>query len=155
MNTHLQDVAYGRKKADRVIINGQFVNVHSREIYPGGVAIAGERVAAIGDVTYTIGPDTEVIDAEGHYIVPGFVEGHIHPESSCLSIDRFAEVVASHGTTSVFTDLHEIGVVTGMEGIDAALAGLYAVLCGNASRHVGMAGANGLAGRCLSLDMRR
>lgn len=122
MNTHLQDVAYGRKKADRVIINGQFVNVHSREIYPGGVAIAGERVAAIGDVTYTIGPDTEVIDAEGHYIVPGFVEGHIHPESSCLSIDRFAEVVASHGTTSVFTDLHEIGVVTGMEGIDAALA---------------------------------
>ncbi len=121
MANRLNKVALGQEPADLVIINGNLVNVVTKEIYPGGVAIADERIAAIGDVQYTIGDKTKVIDAEGHYIVPGFVEGHIHPESSCLSIPRFAEVVVSHGTTSVFTDLHEIGVVGGLAAIDAAL----------------------------------
>ena len=115
------NVALGQQPADLVIVNGQFVNVVTKEIYQGGVAIAGDRIAAIGDVQYAIGEGTQVIDAEGHYIVPGFVEGHIHPESSALSMARFAEVVVSHGTTSVFTDLHEIGVVGGLPAIDAAL----------------------------------
>jgi adenine deaminase len=121
MATRLNKVALGQEPADLVIINGNLVNVVTKEIYPAGVAIADERIAAIGDVQYTIGEKTQIIDAEGHYIVPGFVEGHIHPESSCLSIPRFAEIVVSHGTTSVFTDLHEIGVVGGLAAIDAAL----------------------------------
>ncbi|HYN89221.1 MAG TPA: hypothetical protein VER55_11850, partial [Ardenticatenaceae bacterium] len=121
MDRRLLSVALGQQPADLVITNGQLVNVNSGEIYPGGVAIAGERIAAVGDVDYTIGPDTRRIDAGGAYLVPGFVEGHIHPESSNLSMARFAEVALCHGTTSVFTDLHEIGVVGGMAAIDAAL----------------------------------
>lgn len=121
MQSRLFNVALGQVPADVVITNGQLVNVLSGEIYPGGVAIAGDRVAAIGDVAYAIGEGTEVIDAGGNYIVPGFVEGHIHPESANLTPVRFAEVVLCHGTTSVFTDLHEIGVVTGMAGMEAAL----------------------------------
>jgi adenine deaminase len=121
MQSRLFNVALGQTPADLVITNGQLVNVLSGEIYPGGVAIAGDRVAATGDVAYAIGEGTQVIDAGGNYIVPGFVEGHIHPESANLTPARFAEVVLCHGTTSVFTDLHEIGVVTGMEGMEAAL----------------------------------
>jgi adenine deaminase len=121
MHSRLFNVALGQAPADLVIANGLLVNVLSGEIYSGGVAIAGDRVAATGDVAYAIGEGTRVIDAGGNYIVPGFVEGHIHPESANLTPARFAEIVLCHGTTSVFTDLHEIGVVTGMEGIEAAL----------------------------------
>ena len=121
MTANLIDVALGKQPADIVIVNGKLVNVNSGEIYEGGVAIAGDRIAAIGDVAYTIGAQTQTVDAGGNYIVPGFVEGHIHPESSNLSPVRFAQVALTHGTTSVFTDLHEIGVVAGIEGIYAAL----------------------------------
>jgi adenine deaminase len=115
-------VAQGKAFADVAVINGRIVNVHTREIYPGGVAIVGEKIAAQGDIQYTIGPETKIIDAEGQCIVPGFLEGHIHPESSSMSMTRFAEVALCHGTTTVFTDLHEIGIVGGLPGIEAALA---------------------------------
>jgi adenine deaminase len=122
MDRQLLDVALGKRKADLVVANGQLVNVTSGEIYPGGVAVVGDRIAAIGDIEYTIGAETNVVDAGGNFITPGFVEGHIHPESSTLSMARFAEIALCHGTTSVFTDLHEIGVVGGITAIDAALA---------------------------------
>jgi len=118
---NLIKVALGQEPADLVVKNGQIVNVASGEIYPGGVAVAGDKIAAIGDVDYTIGPNTQVVDAQGAFITPGFVEGHIHPESSNLSLPRFAEVVLAHGTTSVFSDLHEIGVVGGLPAIEASL----------------------------------
>lgn len=121
MDSRLLEVALGREKADLLVRGERLVNVNTGEVYPGGVAIAGERIAAVGDVGYTVGEETELIEAGENYIVPGFVEGHIHPESSSLSMTRFAEVVLARGTTSVFTDLHEIGVVGGMEAIDAAL----------------------------------
>lgn len=122
MNEKLMRVALGQEPADLAVIHGQIVNVNSGEVYEGGVAVCGEKIAAVGDVTYAIGPNTTLIDAGGAYILPGFIEGHIHPESSNLSIGRFAEVAICHGTTSVFTDLHEIGVVGGMPAMDAALA---------------------------------
>ncbi len=122
MDERLLRVAAGQEPCDLAVVNGQIVNVFSGEIYPGGVAVAGERIAAVGDIQYAIGDQTVIIDAGGQYITPGFVEGHIHPESSNLSLGRFAEVVLCHGTTSVFTDLHEIGVVGGMPAMDAALA---------------------------------
>lgn len=121
LDERLLGVALGREKADLVVRGERLVNVNTGEIYPGGVAVAGERIAAVGDVGYAIGDGTEVVEAGDGYIVPGFVEGHIHPESSSLSVTRFAEAVLALGTTSVFTDLHEIGVVGGMEAIDAAL----------------------------------
>ena len=60
--------------------------MYTKEIYEGGVAISGDKIAAVGDVEYAIGEGTKVIDAGGNYITPGFIDGHIHPESSSLSI---------------------------------------------------------------------
>lgn len=121
MNTQLLAVAGGQAPADLVVKNGKLVNVYSHEIYDGGVAISGDTIAAVGDVDYCIGEGTEVIDAGGQYITPGFIDGHIHPESTSLAIRSFAELVLKHGTTVVMTDLHEIGVVAGIEGIEAVL----------------------------------
>ncbi len=121
MNHQLLSVAKGSRPADLVVKNGRIVNVYSGEIYPGGVAVCGDTIAAIGDVDYCIGPDTKVLDAQGQYITPGFIDGHIHPESASLSIRNFAGAVLSHGTTAIMTDLHEIGVVAGLEGIEAVL----------------------------------
>ncbi len=114
-------VAGGHKPADIVVQNGRIVNVYSGEIYEGGVAVSGGVIAAVGNVDYAIGEGTRVIDAQGRYITPGFIDGHLHPESSSLSIRSFAEGVLRHGTSAVMTDLHEIGVVAGLEGIEAVL----------------------------------
>ena len=121
MNKELLAVAKGLKPADLVVNNGKIVNVYSGEIYDGGVAVCGDTIAAVGDVAYCIGENTKVIDAQGNYITPGFLDGHIHPESSSLAIRPFAEGVLLHGTTGIMTDLHEIGVVSGLEGIEAVL----------------------------------
>lgn len=121
MDKHLFDVSMGKTPADMVIKNGQIVNVFTGEIYEGGVAIAGKRIAAVGEIDYTIGEKTQKIDAEGNYLVPGFLDGHIHTESSTLSPARFAEIALSHGTTSIFTDFHELGVVGGMPAMEAAM----------------------------------
>jgi len=121
MDSHLFNVAMGKEPADLVITNGQIVNVYSGEIYPGGVAVAGDKIAALGEVAYTIGANTQVIDAQGQYLTPGFLDGHIHPESANLSLTRFAEVALCHGTTGIFTDLHEVGVVGGITAMSAAL----------------------------------
>ena len=106
-------VALGKKPADLVITNGKVVNVFSREFYEGGVAISGRKIAATGEVNYTIGQGTEVIDAGGAYLIPGLIDGHVHIESSMLDITHFAEMAVCHGTTSVMTDLHEVAVVGG------------------------------------------
>jgi len=121
MNHQLLSVAKGERPADLVVKNGQIVNVYTRETYPGGVAICGDTIAAVGDVEDRIGPDTKVIDANGKYLTPGFIDGHIHPESSSLSIRSFASGVLAHGSTVIMTDLHEVGVVSGLEGIEAVL----------------------------------
>ena len=121
MNSRLLQVAKGEVPADLAVVNGLLVNVYTGEIYPGGVAVSGDTIAAVGDVAYAIGPETRVIDALGQYITPGFIDGHIHPESTSLSIRPFAEIVLKHGTTVIFTDLHEVGVVGGLEAIEAVL----------------------------------
>lgn len=90
MNKELLAVAKGMKPADLVIQNGKIVNVYSGEIYEGGVAVCGDKIAAVGDVAYCIGERTKVIDAGGNYLTPGFLDGHIHPESSSLAIRPFA-----------------------------------------------------------------
>lgn len=121
MNQRLLDVSSGKCFADAAVVNGQIVNVFTGEIYPGGIAICGEYIAAVGNINYCIGPETRIIDAKKQYLTPGFIDGHIHPESSNLSIRNFASAVQSHGTSTIMTDLHEIGVVAGWEGIEAVL----------------------------------
>jgi adenine deaminase len=109
----------GRRPADLVIRNGRWVNVHSGEILPGyDVAVIGKRIAFVGqDASHTIGPDTELIDADGRYLVPGLCDAHMHVESGMLTVTEFARAVIPHGTTSMFIDPHEIANVLGLEGV--------------------------------------
>ena len=115
----LIDVATGRAPADLVIRNGRWVNVHSGEIIPGAdIAIVAGRFAAIGpDLVYAIGPDTEVIDAAGRYLVPGLCDAHMHVESGMVTVTEFCRAVIPHGTTAMFIDPHEIANVLGIAGV--------------------------------------
>ena len=108
--------------ADKVIRGGQLVNVMSSEIYPADVAVYGDMITAIGDVSDYIGPDTEIIDAAGRYLVPGLIDGHIHSECSKLSITSYAKAVVPHGTTSMISGLDEYISVSGLEGLREVLA---------------------------------
>lgn len=121
MDKKLTSVSMGLEKADLVVVNGKIVNVYSKEIYNGGIAVANGKIAAVGHIDYCIGEKTKIIDAKGKYLLPGFIDGHIHPESTNLSIRGFAEIVLTHGTTAVMADMHEVGVVGGMEAIEAVL----------------------------------
>ncbi len=121
-------VAAGRAPADLVITNCQWVNVHTREVLPDSqIAIAKGRFAYCGaDASHCIGPDTEVIDAKGQYAIPGLCDAHMHIESGMLTPGQFARAVIPHGTTTMFTDPHEIANVLGLYGVklmhDDALA---------------------------------
>lgn len=116
---HLISVAAGRTPADLVIKGGIWVNVHTRECLPGhDIAIARGRVAYVGpDASYCTGPDTQVVDAKGRYMVPGLCDGHMHIESGMLTPAEFSRAILPHGTTSIFTDPHEIANVLGLEGV--------------------------------------
>ena len=94
----LVGTAMGRSKADTVIRNGRWVNVHSGEIIPGtDIAIAAGRFAYVGpDAAHTIGPGTQVIDAEGRYMLPGLCDGHMHVESGMVTVTEFARAVIPH-----------------------------------------------------------
>ncbi len=115
----LVDVAAGRAHADLVVRRGRWVNVHSGEIVPAtDIAISAGRFAYCGpDARHTIGPDTQVVDAAGRYLVPGLCDGHMHVESGMLTVTEFARAVIPHGTTSMFADPHEIANVLGLEGV--------------------------------------
>jgi adenine deaminase len=119
LSAQLVDVAMGRQAADLVIRNGRWVNVHSGEILAGtDVAIYGGRIAFVGpDARHTIGQDTEIIDAGGRYLVPGFCDGHMHVESGMVTVTEFARAVIPHGTTTMFIDPHEIANVLGLPGV--------------------------------------
>jgi len=115
----LIDVATGRRPADSVVRNGRWVNVHSGEIIAGtDVAIVNGRFAAVGpDLSYTIGPETQVIEAGGRYLVPGLCDAHMHVESGMVTVTEFCRAVIPHGTTSMFIDPHEIANVLGIKGV--------------------------------------
>ena len=111
-------VAMGVQKAETVIKNARLVNVCTAEIQEGiDVAIAEGRIALVGDASHCIGPETKVIDASGQYIAPGFMDGHIHVESSMISVGEYAKAVVPCGTTGIFMDPHEICNVCGKDGV--------------------------------------
>ncbi len=115
----LVDVAAGRSAAETVIRGGRLVNVQTREVLDGwDVAIAEGRFAYVGpDAGHCIGDETDVIDASGRYLIPGFCDGHMHIESGMLIPAEFARAVIPHGTTTMFTDPHEIANVMGLDGV--------------------------------------
>jgi len=89
------------------------VNVFTGEIEPGNVAICGDRVAGVGDYHQA----KEVLDLGGKYLAPGFIDGHVHLESSMLDVAQYARAVVPRGTLAIVTDLHEIANVCGLEGM--------------------------------------
>ena len=118
----LAKVAMGAEKADLVIKNARLVNVCTCEIQEGiDVAIAEGRIALVGDADHCIGGKTKVINAAGQYIAPGFMDAHIHVESSMISVGEYARAVVPHGTTGIFMDPHEICNVCGPEGVKAMI----------------------------------
>ncbi|MEM9318042.1 MAG: adenine deaminase [Pseudomonadota bacterium] len=110
--------AAGRVPADLVVRGAQLVNVHTREVLPWQVALQSGRFAYVGpDASHCIGPDTELVEAEGRYLIPGLCDGHMHIESGMLIPAEFARAVIPHGTTTMFTDPHEIANVMGLVGV--------------------------------------
>jgi len=111
--SHLISVAKGEIPADLVLANARVVNVFTGEIEPGNVAICGDRIAGVGDYHQA----KQVLDLNGKYLAPGFINGHTHIESSMLDIGQYARAVVPRGTSAVVTDLHEIANVCGLEGM--------------------------------------
>jgi len=125
----LANVAMGKESADLVIQNGKLVNVNTMEIQEGiDVAIVGDRIALVGDAGHCIGDETVVLDATDQYITPGFMDGHIHVESSFLTVSEYSRSVLPHGTSAVFMDPHEIANVLGVKGVELMLAEAEQVL---------------------------
>jgi adenine deaminase len=114
---NLISVAKGELPADLLLTNTRVINVFNGEIEPGNIVIYGGRIAGVGNYTQA----KTVLDLGGRYIAPGFINGHIHPESSMLDIGQYARAVVPHGTTALVTDLHEIANVCGLEGIKYVL----------------------------------
>ena len=134
----LVDCAMGRSPADLVIKHGQWVCVQTGEIFPEtDVAIVAGRIAFVGtDASHTIGPNTQVIDANGRYLVPGLLDGHMHIESGMLTVTQFVRAVVPHGTTGMFVDPHEIANIFGLRGVrlmvDEASTATDPRICSNA-----------------------
>nr|WP_303740831.1 adenine deaminase [Lutispora saccharofermentans] len=105
--------------ADIVLYGGNIVNVITREIYPGDVAIKGKYIMMVGDASGLIGSRTKVIDVRGKHISPGFIDSHMHFESSMLTITEFSKLSIPSGTTTIVADPHEIGNALGPIGIKA------------------------------------
>ena len=115
----LIDVAMGRAAADMVIRKGTWACVQSGEFVPQtDIAIKEGRIAYVGpDASHTMGERTQVIEAKGHFLTPGLLDGHMHVESGMLTVTEFVRAVAPHGTTAMFIDPHEIANVFGLKGV--------------------------------------
>lgn len=110
------DVSTGRVPADLVVKNGKIIDVFNLEVIEGDIAIVDGHFAGIGEFK-----GYETIDAEGKFIAPAFIDGHVHIESSMVTPSEFSKVLLAHGVTTVITDPHEIGNVSGAEGISFML----------------------------------
>ena len=104
--------ARGETRADLLLKNARVVNVFSGEIQSGHVAVAKDRIVGIGEYDAA-----RIIDLKGAYLTPGFIDGHVHLESSMVTVPEYAKAVVPNGTTAVVADPHEIANVLGDEGI--------------------------------------
>ena len=114
---HRLAVARGDEPADLVLSGGRVLSVFTGELLEADVAIAGEHVAGVGSYE-----GREAFDASGLILLPGFIDGHMHLESTKLMMDEFARTVLPWGTTTVVLDPHEIANVFGIPGVRALLA---------------------------------
>lgn len=109
---NLLEAATGRQKAGLVLKNATLLDVYNAEFYRGDIAIEQGRIAGIGDYA-----GEEEIDLAGLYVVPGFIDGHMHIESSMVTPGQYSRAVIPHGITTVVADPHEIANVLGLAGI--------------------------------------
>lgn len=117
---HLVDVLMRADQyAETVLKNGRVVNVISGEIYPADVALEGKYILMVGDCSSLIGEKTKIYDMTDKYIMPGFIDCHMHFESAMLTITEFSRLSIPTGTTCLISDPHEIGNVLGPVGIHA------------------------------------
>jgi adenine deaminase len=112
MNPRWMAVARGDEPADLVLAGGRVLSVFTKEWLEVDVAIADGHVVGLGDYQ-----GRERMDVGGAYLVPGFIDAHMHIESSKLTVDEFARAVVAQGTTAVVADPHEIANVLGTDGI--------------------------------------
>ena len=113
---HVIDVAAGRAPADLVLKNATYVNVFSNELCHGDIAVAEGLIVGMGEYHGKM-----EVDVSGKLVLPGFIDAHIHLESSLVCPTEFAKAVLPHGTTTVITDPHEIANVMGTDGIEYML----------------------------------
>jgi adenine deaminase len=111
--SRLLSVARGDTPADLLFKNARIVNVFTGEIEKGNVALAEGMIAGIGDYQSA----GEIIDLNNRFLAPGFIDGHVHLESSMLSPAQYVRAVVPRGTSAIVTDLHEIANVSGIEGM--------------------------------------
>jgi adenine deaminase len=124
--TKLIDVAAGRKPADLVLKNGVIIDVYQGTTMQGDVAIVDGKIAGIGDEY----EGKEIRDLKGKYIAPGFIDPHIHVESSYVTPEEFGRLLVPHGTTTVMADPHEIVNVAGLKGLDYMIEAAQAYCIG-------------------------
>ncbi|MDA8441103.1 MAG: adenine deaminase [Peptococcaceae bacterium] len=118
----LSATAQGKEKADLVIKNGILVNVFTGEIQPNiDVVVKCGRIASVGAAVTVVDENTVIVDAQGMYLVPGFIDGHIHVESSMMTVGEYAKATIPHGTSAIVMDPHEIVNVAGLGGMTAMM----------------------------------
>jgi len=113
----VMDVALGNAPADTAFVNGRVLDVHTGRIYEGGVAVLGNRIAAIGDIAYTVGDQTELVDAAGQILVPGSVVPHFHQWHANHNGTVVAQCLLERGVTASTDGFYGPGIVAGKQGI--------------------------------------
>ena len=107
----------GKIKSDTVLKNCRIVNVNTKEITKGDISISSGFITGIGDVKGLIGEKTKIIDIKNYHVCPGLIDGHVHFESSMVTLTQFAKQSMLHGTTGIVIDPHEIANIMGVKGI--------------------------------------
>lgn len=118
---HAADVAAGRAPADLVITGGRIVDVLSGRVYRGDVAVAGARIAAVGDVEHCVGDGTAGIDGTGLFVLPGFIDPHFHVGFSQVTVERLAELLLPMGTVALSSCFSESAYIAGRRAVEAQL----------------------------------
>ncbi|MCG7848033.1 MAG: adenine deaminase, partial [ANME-2 cluster archaeon] len=111
----------GDIKADTVLQHCRILNVNTKEVYEADIAIKSGFIVGIGDVSDLKGTSTEIIEVNHRYVSPGLLDGHVHFESSMVTLSQFARKAMEHGTTGIVIDPHEIANVLGKRGIELIL----------------------------------
>jgi adenine deaminase len=111
----------GDIKADLALRNCRIVNVNTKEVHKGDIAIYSGFIVGIGDVDDLIGTGTKLLDVNNAHVCPGLIDGHVHFESSMVTLTQFAKLSMGHGTTGIVIDPHEIANILGAKGIRLVL----------------------------------